>query len=581
MTARTEAIEPTIITPSGIDPEDLDQDALRAVQRLQERGFEAYLVGGCIRDLLAGSPPKDFDIATSASPQNVRRCFPRNCRIIGRRFKLAHLHFNGNQKILEVSTFRRQPETEDPEDGDLLITQDNEFGTAEEDALRRDFTVNALFLDPIQDRIIDYVDGLSDIHEKTIRCIGDPLVRFREDPVRILRAAKFCGRLGFHVEPASHAAMLEVAPDLTRSAAPRLLEEILRLLRGGHALDSFQLLRDIGAIGVIMPIIGKYLAEAEPEERVVFWHMLEALDSIHGNLRWGKPAPGIPANGLLLGALYARPVLMEAARSEGRSPTSIAEELIQPFAEELRLPRRDTGCVKRICGVQGRFTTKGKRRFKVSSFLQDPYFAEALDLFELSCAATGKNRADLEYWRELAKETGTEGPEPEEVAAPSQNGSQGSGRRRGGRGRAKDSDRSSAREEGGSSRQPGRKSSSRKAAGRKEPSRKPAPRKDSGKKTSSRRTTAKKTRQTSSRAKEKIETIEPEAVDLSAFDVELDPKRVPTFGSIVEGHSKKKKARNVPSPESDSYKPPPPPGSDGDSSPPPPPPAGNDTFGDW
>jgi poly(A) polymerase len=575
LTARTDAIEPTIITPSGIDPEDLDQDALRAVQRLQERGYEAYLVGGCIRDLLAGSPPKDFDIATSASPQNVRRCFPRNCRIIGRRFKLAHLHFNGNQKILEVSTFRRQPEMDDPEDGDLLITQDNEFGTAEEDALRRDFTVNALFLDPIKDRIIDYVDGLSDIQHKVIRCIGDPLVRFREDPVRILRAAKFCGRLGFHADADTHAAMLEVAPDLTRSAPPRLLEEILRLLRGGHALDSFQLLRDIGAIGVVLPVIGKYLAAADTEERVVFWHMLEALDTIHGNLPWGRPAPGTPANGLLLGALYARPVQAEAARSEGRSATSIAEELIQPFAEELRLPRRDTGCVKRICGVQGRFTTRGKRRFKVSSFLRDPYFAEALDLFELTCAATGKNREDLSYWRDLASQSIQEDEEPAAAESTSRNGRQDSSRRGSGRKR-------SSRKKTGSSRA-GTEAAASSAAEEspRRSSKRGGSKKAAGKKAAGKKASSKKSRKKTGRASQKIETIEPEAVDLSAFDVELDPKRVPTFGTIVEGHSKKKKARKVPDPDSDSYKPPPPPGTDDDSSPPPPPPAGNDVFGDW
>ncbi|MCB1940167.1 MAG: polynucleotide adenylyltransferase PcnB, partial [Rhodocyclaceae bacterium] len=218
------------------------------VTRLIDRGFEAYLVGGCVRDLLLDRTPKDYDIATEARPPQVKRTFPRNCRIIGRRFKLAHLHFHGNTKILECSTFRRTPQerSEDAADEDLLITHDNEFGTAEEDALRRDFTVNALFLDPTQDKIVDHVNGLADIEAKVIRTIGDPRVRFREDPVRILRAAKFAGRLGFTIEQETLAAMAETAQDLTRAAPPRVLEEILRLLRSGHALDSFQLLRDVG-----------------------------------------------------------------------------------------------------------------------------------------------------------------------------------------------------------------------------------------------------------------------------------------------------------------------------------------------
>ena len=197
---------------------------MRATQRLDQRGFEAYLVGGCVRDLLLGLRPKDYDIATEARPQQVKRTFPRNSRIIGRRFKLAHLHFHGNTKILEVSTFRRTPQAEnqDSAEADLLIRHDNEFGTAEEDALRRDFTVNALFLDVSRNCILDYTNGLEDLYNRTIRTIGDPRVRFREDPVRILRAAKFAGRLSFHVEPETLAAMAEVAPDLVRAAPPRV-----------------------------------------------------------------------------------------------------------------------------------------------------------------------------------------------------------------------------------------------------------------------------------------------------------------------------------------------------------------------
>ena len=271
-------IKPHILSPSSLDPTLLDPDAVRSLQRMQARGFEAYLVGGCVRDLLVGVQPKDFDIATAARPQQVKRTFPRNCRIIGRRFKLAHLHFEQNKKILEVATFRTSPTADGSDSEDLLITRDNEFGTAEEDALRRDFTVNALFMDPIADRIIDYVGGLADVRARLLRTIGDPVVRFREDPVRIIRAAKFAGRLGFRIEEATYEAMAEVAGDLSRAAPPRLLEEILRLLRGGHSLESFQILRDIGALRIVLPVVADFLAEAPEAERVRFWRTLEAVD---------------------------------------------------------------------------------------------------------------------------------------------------------------------------------------------------------------------------------------------------------------------------------------------------------------
>ncbi|HLQ37852.1 MAG TPA: polynucleotide adenylyltransferase PcnB, partial [Planctomycetota bacterium] len=366
---------------------------------MSARGYEAYLVGGCVRDLLLGLEPKDYDIATAARPPQVKRTFPRNCRIIGRRFKLAHLHFHDNTKILELSTFRRTPQMENAED-DLLITRDNEFGNAEEDALRRDFTVNALFLDPTRDRILDFADGLADVRAKVIRTIGDPRVRFREDPVRILRAAKFAGRLGFQVHADTQAAMAETAPDLIRAAPPRLLEEILRLLRGGHALDSFQLLRDVGAVKSLLPVVAEFLAEAPLAQRVAFWRTLDALD--HRVLEHGPPA-----NPVLLGTLFVGAVSAQAERSPDRSPSTVAEELLGPLSQTLRLPRRDAGCLKRICGVQHRFLQDDQhKRFKVPGFVHGPYFAEALDLFELRTMAEGLDQQLLHKWRELGARAG-------------------------------------------------------------------------------------------------------------------------------------------------------------------------------
>ena len=389
-------IEPTILSPTGADLDKLDGDAVRATQRLISRGFEAYLVGGCVRDLLLGRMPKDYDIATAARPPQVKRTFPRNCRIIGRRFKLAHLHFHDNTKILEVSTFRRTPQMENPEE-DLLITRDNEFGTAEEDALRRDFTVNALFLDPTRDTILDYTHGLEDLHARVIRTIGDPRVRFREDPVRILRAAKFAGRLGFTIEPGTFAAMAEASGDLVRAAPPRLLEEILRLLRGGHALDSFQLLRDVGALRSLVPVLADFLQAARHDQRVEFWRLLDALDQ---RVQDGH----VLNNGVLLGALLVCPVMARAETDPRRSPSSVAEDLLGPLSYSLRLPRRDAGCLKRICGVQHRFSqTDESKRFRVAGFVQSPYFEEALDLFELRMLALQTGEGALDHWRQLAE----------------------------------------------------------------------------------------------------------------------------------------------------------------------------------
>ena len=568
--------------PSGLDPALLDDDAVRAVSRLQERGHEAYLVGGCVRDLLLHRQPKDFDIATGARPTQVKRTFPRNCRIIGRRFKLAHLHFRHNQKILEVATFRTSPAAEGEDGDDLLITRDNEFGTAEEDALRRDFTVNALFFDPVHDSIIDYVGGIADVQSRVLRTIGDPTVRFREDPVRIIRAAKFAGRLGLRIDGPSYQAMADVAPDLARSAPPRLLEEILRLLRGGHALASFQLLRDIEALRVVLPVVSDFLAGADRSDRVRFWRTLEALDQ---RVLWGDEIP----NAVLLGALFAAPVRAESGREERRSATTVAENLLGPFAQELRLPRRDAGGLKRICGVQQRFTARGPKRFKTRSFLRDPYFQEALMLFELQCAATGEDAADLERWQGLHDEFGGVEPSPEAEPAVADSDDGDAPRRAAGRGRSRPAgseSRTSRRSKGGEKR--GDKRGGEKRGDKRGGEKRGGDKRDKAGRRGQKAEAAEKDRKKSRKNRSKsrrdntVETLEPEGVDLSAFDVELDPRRVASFGAIVEGQGGgDKKRRKVPQspPDRDvDYKPPPPPQSDPDLPPPPPP---RDDFGDW
>src|SRR5262245_36386306 len=194
------------ITMPALDRAFIDPDADRVVRRLARHSFKAYLVGGCVRDLLLGRKPKDFDVATSATPNEIRALF-RNCRIIGRRFRLAHVFFGS--KIIETSTFRANPRDDDDGDGgDLLIRRDNVFGNETEDARRRDFTINGLFYDVEKEEVIDHVGGLADLDARLIRTIGDPDIRFQEDPIRMLRAIKFAARIDFNLEPATYRALL-------------------------------------------------------------------------------------------------------------------------------------------------------------------------------------------------------------------------------------------------------------------------------------------------------------------------------------------------------------------------------------
>lgn len=237
-----------------LDRSAIDPEADRVVRKLTRAGYKAYLVGGCVRDLLVGQSPKDFDVATSATPNEIRATF-RNSRIIGRRFRLVHVFFGA--KIIETATFRANPRDED--DHDLLIRRDNVFGTEAEDARRRDFTINGLFYDVEREEVLDHVGGLADLDARLIRTIGDPDIRFQEDPVRMLRAIKFAARLNFGVEPATWNAMLRWRTEISKCAPPRLLEEVHRLLRGGAARRSFELMVETNVLAVLSPHVAGLL----------------------------------------------------------------------------------------------------------------------------------------------------------------------------------------------------------------------------------------------------------------------------------------------------------------------------------
>ncbi len=250
-------MEPRILARSEhpISRRDIDANVLKVLYRLAGAGFDAYLVGGGVRDLMLSRKPKDFDVATSAHPQQVRDLF-RNSRMIGRRFRLVHVFF-GRQNV-EVATFRKQAEavadTDDP-----LIRLDNTFGTPEEDAFRRDFTVNALFYSPQTFHVIDFPGGVDDLEARLIRTIGDPEVRMREDPVRMMRAVRFAAKLGFEIEPTTRAAIERHRADLAKASVPRLVEETFKTLGQPEAAHALVLMEELGLLEYVIPILSAHL----------------------------------------------------------------------------------------------------------------------------------------------------------------------------------------------------------------------------------------------------------------------------------------------------------------------------------
>ncbi len=416
-------LDPTAPVPRDhtpdIDPEKLDPDALKVVNRLLQYGHQAYLVGGCVRDLLVGRTPKDFDVATSAVPSEVRGIF-RNCRLIGRRFRLAHVYFKGG-KIVEVSTFRANPsELEDPpesgegeEKDDLLISDDNVFGSAEQDARRRDFTINGLFYDVAQGRVIDFVGGLRDLKARDVRTIGDPEIRLREDPVRILRAVRFACRLEFDIESRTYAAMEGAVEDLPRCAPPRLLEDTFRILRGGVSAGGLNLLSALDALKFLLPPVDAWLKERGPEGEALMRAHAERLDA---RVRSGavledavllatlllpllRSAPG-PSSRPSTGPDEV-PAIASGAPAEEAGPLvpPAIEDLLQELVRTARLPRRIAERCRMILLAQATLSGKRRRRGGLASFRRHPLFGEALTVFELSVEATGEHREALEAWK--------------------------------------------------------------------------------------------------------------------------------------------------------------------------------------
>jgi poly(A) polymerase len=383
-----------------ISRSQIDPDALKVLNRLRTAGYKAYLVGGSVRDLLLGRTPKDFDLGTDAPPQAVRRLF-RNCRLIGRRFRLAHILF-AEGKVVEVATFRRRPEPLDPDSPELLMTSDNVFGTAREDALRRDFTINGLFYNIADYSVIDYVGGLEDLDAGLIRTIGEPDVRFREDPVRMMRAVEFASRLGFAITPDAYEAILDHRKEIAKSAPPRVTEELSQSLRGGHALPTFLLLREVGLLDVLLPELAEVLRELDPEHPDgtghLFWALLDVLDA--------ERRRGRPFDDSVLFSLFFLPIVRSRLRDmriasdpEPGRLSALLEDIVTPVAIRMALPNAVSHRIKQALAIVGRLSHRPDSRLATRRVAFREAFPVALDLFELNTMATGRGDDLVREWR--------------------------------------------------------------------------------------------------------------------------------------------------------------------------------------
>ncbi|HEX5473751.1 MAG TPA: polynucleotide adenylyltransferase PcnB [Vicinamibacterales bacterium] len=424
-------VEPTIVPRSAhsVSRRDIDSDALKVLYRLHEHGYVAYLVGGSVRDLLLGRRPKDFDIGTSAHPHQVKKLF-RNCWIIGRRFRLAHVKYG--PKTIEVATFRRLVDATEPpldvdveiestpepvvaEDADVserqaaaathaahvrahdrLIHRDNTFGTPEEDAFRRDFTINALFYDIATFSIIDYVGGLEDLEKRVIRSIGDPDVRFLEDPVRMLRAVVLAARLDFDLDPPVLESIERYRHEIERSAPARLVEEYYKILRSGSAEKSLRMLQQTGLLRAITPEL-----DEAPE---ALWRSVAALDRYR---RQFPAAPETLTNAILAGTLLAPLGLIGPRQRFNADALDRRIELgLLPVA------RRDIERLHQILALQPRLADTQAPPRAHRALLHRHVLGDALTWLEIH-----GNRPDaVRHWRELRAEPATSASVDDAVA---------------------------------------------------------------------------------------------------------------------------------------------------------------------
>lgn len=394
---------PTVLTRAEhtISRKSISKAALKVLYKLKDAGFQAHLVGGGVRDLLLGHTPKDFDVATDAHPEQVKSLFP-NCRLIGRRFRLAHVHFG--REIIEVATFRaNHQEGDDGVTGEGgRIVRDNVFGTIEQDAIRRDFTVNALYYNIADFSVIDYTGGLADLNAKTLRLIGDPATRYREDAVRMLRAARFSAKLGFSLHGDTRTPIAELNTMLTSIPSARLFEEVLKLLQTGHAQASFAQLRSLDLFRFLFPSADQQLCRSDS-----FFEKLiaQALDNTDARIAIGKPVT--PA---FLYAVFLWPQVRQLAENyqhHGEPPISsyyLAADKVLPLQlQATSLPKRFSIPMREIWAMQPRLINNtGKRALRL---LGHPRFRAGYDFLCLREQAGEDLKGRGKWWTELQAST--------------------------------------------------------------------------------------------------------------------------------------------------------------------------------
>ena len=383
-------------TVHHIPPDKVCGRAKDVIRRLQKAGYEAYLVGGCVRDLLLGYTPKDFDIATSARPEEIRRLF-NSCRLIGRRFRLAHIYYG--RDYLEVATFRA-PHDDDDAGGKVndegRIINDNVYGTLDEDVWRRDFTINALFYNPISGELLDFVGGLEDLRHGKIRLIGDPEQRFREDPVRLLRAIRFAAKLGFEIEEDTREPMTGLAILLEAVSSARLFDEIIKLLHSGDGLNTFRLLREYDVLQHLLPLTAESIEEDSSGN---FERMVElSLGNTDQRLREGKSVmPGFLYAVLLWHKVnLAALALQTEGMPEIQALNAAATDALRDQVDFTAVPRRFSNVTREIWALQSRFRYHDLRR--ANMLVGNVRFRAAYDFLCLRAEAGEPVKEDAEWW---------------------------------------------------------------------------------------------------------------------------------------------------------------------------------------
>mgnify|MGYP000963431968 CR=1 FL=1 len=373
--------------------------------RLRDAGFAAYLVGGAVRDLLVGGHPKDFDVATDATPEQVRQQF-RNCRLIGRRFRLAHVVFG--REIIEVATFRANSDdgSGDREMENGRLVRDNVYGSVEDDAVRRDFTANALYYAIDDFSVRDYVGGFEDVMARRLKLIGDPEQRYREDPVRMLRAVRLAAKLGFSIEEGTAEPIARLAPLLSESAPARLFEEILKLFLSGHGVASFEGLERFGLLKVLLPETAAALAANR--SGALRRMLMEGLAGTDRRVAADEPVSPAFLFALLLWPAYCRALMGLQAQGVHveEAQRRAADRVTLHQLNTIALPRRFSLPMQEIWLLQSRFGNRQRKR--VMRLLAHPRFRAAFDFLVLRLSASPEHTEDVAFWREAQEQSSEE-----------------------------------------------------------------------------------------------------------------------------------------------------------------------------